>query len=44
MEEMVGDFYLEYRIRHLIYSGFLELKRIPRSIRFYSVKLREKLT
>ncbi|MBT2697541.1 hypothetical protein J7E79_08970 [Bacillus sp. ISL-40] len=29
-------------MRHLIYSGFLELKGIPRSMRHYSVKLREK--
>ncbi|MEH7481357.1 DUF1835 domain-containing protein [Neobacillus drentensis] len=42
MDELVGDFYIEYRIRHLIYSGFLELKGIPRSMRHYSVKLREK--
>jgi hypothetical protein len=42
MEEMVGDFYIEYRIRHLIYNGVLELKGIPRSMRHYRVKLREK--
>ncbi|MBT2729855.1 DUF1835 domain-containing protein [Bacillus sp. ISL-75] len=42
MDELVGEFYLEYRIRQLIYSGFLELKGIPRSMRHYSVKLREK--
>jgi hypothetical protein len=41
MDEMVGDCYLEYRIRHLIYNGFLELKGIPRSMRHYSVKLRD---
>ncbi|WP_413303583.1 DUF1835 domain-containing protein [Bacillus sp. 1P10SD] len=39
MEEIVGDSYLEYRIRHLIYSGALELKGIPRSMRHYSVKI-----
>ncbi|WML38200.1 DUF1835 domain-containing protein [Neobacillus sp. OS1-2] len=37
---VVGDFYLEYRIRHLIYSGVLELKGVPRSMRHYRVKLR----
>ncbi|WP_066250756.1 DUF1835 domain-containing protein [Neobacillus drentensis] len=42
MDEMVGDWYLEYRIRHLIYNGFLELKGVPRSMRHYRVKLREK--
>ncbi|MEH7081740.1 DUF1835 domain-containing protein, partial [Neobacillus drentensis] len=35
MDELVGDFYIEYRIRHLIYNGFLELKGIPRSMRHY---------
>ena len=39
MDEMVGDFYLEYRIRHLLYNGALELKGIPRSMRHYGVKL-----
>lgn len=39
MDELVGDSYLEYRIRYLIYTGFLELKGIPRSMRHYSVKL-----
>jgi hypothetical protein len=42
MDEMVGDFYLEYRIRHLLYNGALELKGIPRSMRHYGVKLSEK--
>jgi hypothetical protein len=36
----VGDAYLEYRLRHLIYNGILELKGIPKSMRHYSVKLR----
>ncbi|WP_051428417.1 DUF1835 domain-containing protein [Bacillus sp. J33] len=38
--ELINAFFLEYRIRHLIYSGFLELKGIPKSMRHYSVKLR----
>ncbi|MEH7072902.1 DUF1835 domain-containing protein [Neobacillus drentensis] len=42
MDEMVGDFYLEFRIRHLIYNEFLELKGVPRSMRHYWIKLREK--
>ncbi|MFF2755846.1 DUF1835 domain-containing protein [Psychrobacillus sp. NPDC058041] len=33
-------FFLEYRIRHLVYSGVLELKGIPKSMRQYSIKLR----
>lgn len=36
----VDIFFLEYRIRHLIYSGQLALKGIPKSMRYYSVKLR----
>ncbi|WHY87188.1 DUF1835 domain-containing protein [Neobacillus novalis] len=42
MYESVGDSYLEYRIRHLVYSGVLELKGIPKSMRHYSVKLRDR--
>lgn len=38
-EELVDAFYLEYRIRHLIYRGPLELKGIPKSMRHYRVKL-----
>ena len=38
--ELINAFFLEYRIRHLIYSGLLELKGIPKSMRHYSVKLR----
>jgi uncharacterized protein YqfB (UPF0267 family) len=40
-DEFIGDFLLEYRIRHLVYTGVLELKGIPKSMRHYSVKLRE---
>lgn len=38
--ELINAFFLEYRIRYLIYSGLLELKGIPKSMRHYSVKLR----
>lgn len=40
MEEFISDSFFEYRIRHLVYSGVLELKGVPRSMRHYSVKLR----
>ena len=40
MNGLINAFFLEYRIRHLIYSGVLELKGIPKSMRHYSVKLR----
>jgi len=41
LEEPIGDSFLEYRIRHLIYSGRLELKGIPKSMHHYSVRLRK---
>ncbi len=34
-------FYLEYRIRELIYNGNLESRGVPKSMRYYRVKLRE---
>ncbi|MFE8696060.1 DUF3658 domain-containing protein [Cytobacillus sp. FJAT-53684] len=37
--ELMNAFFLEYRIRHLLYSGILELKGIPKSMGHYSVKL-----
>lgn len=40
MNEGIGDFFLEYRIRNLIYTGVLELKGIPKSTRHYSIRLR----
>ena len=36
----IDIFFLEYRIRYLIYNGLLELKGIPKSMRHYSVKSR----
>lgn len=41
IEELPSVFFLEYRIRFLAYSGVLVLKGIPKSMRHYSVKLRE---
>ncbi|WP_191561220.1 DUF1835 domain-containing protein [Metabacillus idriensis] len=40
MDDLISVFYLEYRIRHLIYIGVLELKGIPKSMRHYSVQMR----
>ncbi|WP_211356351.1 DUF1835 domain-containing protein [Psychrobacillus lasiicapitis] len=40
MDGFVDIFFLEYRIRHLIYSGFLEIKGIPKSLWNYSVRMR----
>ncbi|WP_419719862.1 DUF3658 domain-containing protein [Lysinibacillus fusiformis] len=39
MEEPPNIFYLEYRIRYLIYNGTLALKGIPKSMRDYCVKI-----
>ncbi|MFJ8512156.1 DUF1835 domain-containing protein [Lysinibacillus xylanilyticus] len=41
MDELPSVFFLECRIRFLVYSGVLALKGIPKSIGHYSVKLRE---
>lgn len=41
MDETPSVFFLEFRIRFLVYSGVLALKGIPKSMRHYSVKLRE---
>ncbi|MFT9816196.1 DUF1835 domain-containing protein [Lysinibacillus sp. NPDC056185] len=41
IEEIPSVFFLECRIRFLVYSGVLALKGIPKSMRHYSVKLRE---
>ncbi|MFC4411584.1 DUF1835 domain-containing protein [Chungangia koreensis] len=40
MNSYLDLFFLEYRIRELVYSGVLELKGIPKSMRHYSVKLK----
>lgn len=42
MEEPPNIFFLEYRIRTLVYSGEFELKGIPKSMRHYQVRLRQK--
>lgn len=39
-DEFLNIYCLEYRIRDLIYSGVLELKGIPKSLRHYQVKMR----
>ena len=40
VNEPIDIFFLEYRIRYLVYSGALELKGIPKSMHHYKVKLR----
>lgn len=41
MDEQVNIFFLEYRIRHLVYSGVLAIKGIPKSMSHYRIKLRD---
>lgn len=36
----IGDAFLEYRVRSLIYNGVFEIKGIPKGMRYYSVKLK----
>lgn len=36
----LGDAFIEYRVRNLIYNGVFEIKGIPKAMRYYSVKLR----
>lgn len=38
--EFVDYFYLEFRMRHLVYNGTLEIKGVPKSMRHYQIKLR----
>jgi hypothetical protein len=40
LEGGMSDTFLEYRIRHLIFSGILEIKGNSKSMRYYSVKLK----
>lgn len=40
IEQYHGDAYFEYRVRHLIMNGTLEIEGVPKAMRFYSVKLR----
>ncbi|MGE7694209.1 hypothetical protein ACQKNC_08805 [Lysinibacillus sp. NPDC094177] len=41
MDELPSVYFLECRIRFLVYSGVLALKGIPKSMGHYSVKLRD---
>ncbi|MFD2654572.1 DUF1835 domain-containing protein [Gracilibacillus thailandensis] len=39
-DQYISDLYFEYRVRHLIVNGFLDIEGIPKGMRFYSVKIR----
>ncbi len=41
IDNHVGDAFLEYRLRHLLYNGVFEIKGIPKGMRYYRVKLKE---
>lgn len=41
LDEPIGDGFAEYRVRSLIYNGIFAIKGIPKSMRFYSIKLKE---
>ncbi len=42
MDAPPNIFFLEYRIRYLVYSGVFGLKGIPKSMHHYSVRIRQK--
>jgi hypothetical protein len=37
---IVGDAFLEYRLRTLINNGVFDIKGVPKGMRYYSVKLK----
>ncbi|KON89746.1 hypothetical protein AF332_24995 [Sporosarcina globispora] len=41
LDEPIGDGFAEYRVRSLIYNGIFAIKGIPKSMRHYSIKLKE---
>ncbi|TGB03799.1 DUF1835 domain-containing protein [Halobacillus salinus] len=38
LDHVVNDSFLEFRIRTLIYDGILEIRGVPRAMRFYEVR------
>ena len=40
MDEFIDYFFLEYRIRQLVYKGVFEIKEVPKSMRDYRIKLK----
>lgn len=39
-EEPIGDQYIEYRLRKLIFDGVFDIQGVPKAMRYYSVRLR----
>ncbi|MCG7216194.1 DUF1835 domain-containing protein [Paenibacillus mucilaginosus] len=44
LEQDIGDEYVEYRLRHLIYQGVLEIQGVPRGMRYYDVRMKQPLS
>jgi hypothetical protein len=42
LDQFVGDEYIEYRVRQLIMNGVFEIEGVPKAMRYYSVKLKNK--
>ncbi|OAB45172.1 DUF1835 domain-containing protein [Paenibacillus antarcticus] len=40
LEQFLTDSFFEHRLRQLIYSGILEIKGVPKAMRYYSVRLK----
>ncbi|MBT2689673.1 DUF1835 domain-containing protein [Bacillus sp. ISL-47] len=40
LEQYIGDGFFEYRLRQLSLNGLLEIKGVPKAMRYYSVRLR----
>ncbi|MEI5909644.1 DUF3658 domain-containing protein [Bacillus spongiae] len=38
--QIIGDGFIEYRVRELIVNGVLDIKGVPKAMRFYEVKFR----
>lgn len=41
IDDVVNVMFLEYRVRSLVYEGVFEIKGIPKSMRHYSVRVKE---
>ncbi|KZZ84479.1 DUF1835 domain-containing protein [Bacillus sp. SJS] len=41
LDQQIGDSFYEYRLRHLIMEGYLEIYGVPKAMRYYSVRLRK---
>lgn len=39
--QFIGDSYFEYRLREMIYAGFLEIKGVPSAMRYYSIRRKQ---